>query len=158
MLPNSLCTREYVLCLLIVKTDTNAEDSGNSSRGRTRRLSDQTSRSDSKTITMSKVCSILFGIAWLFEFRICIVVGFFWFSWGSRDRRELGNWLLFFVFFFQKQKKEKKGMLCFTWIVVGREIWEKEKKFIRLLQMVIISGLVAVVGGNGSRKKFVNKL
>ena len=88
MLPNSLCTREYVLCLLIVKTDTKAEDSGNSSRGRTRRLSDQTSRSDSKTITMSQVCSILFGIAWLFEFRIRIVVGFYF---GSREDRGTGK-------------------------------------------------------------------
>jgi hypothetical protein len=71
---------------------------------------------------MSNVCSILFGIAWLFEFRICIV-GFFGSREDSRDRKELGNWLLYFVLIFQKQQKRigKRGILCFAWIVVGRE-------------------------------------
>jgi len=37
---------------------------------------------------MSQVCSILFGIAWLFEFRIRIVVGFYF---GSREDRGTGK-------------------------------------------------------------------
>ena len=98
---------------------------GNSSHGRT--LSDQTSRRDSKTITMRKVCSILFGIAWLFEFRIRIVVGFYF---GSREDRGTGtSWVnscsFSFWFFRNKKKIRKKKEFC---VLLGLLLEGKHKR------------------------------